>query len=620
MGQTIRRSLPPAHTVSLTNCVFARISGCILIIDLHAKFQDADFLHTPTSSAISLSSGGSHTPQPPLGMPSTPKASAGPAAFPSRSNLTPTPASGAKKIFGRIFKKKEGQGSPTGSVGGHSRGGSIDTKGRLFVSPPTSDIGHGNGPSEEAASPSPSHISFNTPSGGGGLQQLPLLQPAVLGIQPTLSAPVNPPSGRPTRYVWIIRKWLKNGDGGLLGGVMRGVNMVGAQMGKVGGLSDRFPIVANGNGHGGGGEMGVEVRFEWVRGQSKNQDKRKSTTGQAALGKRFSVTEEQNVLRSRRSRRSMGENVGAGQREKSKSRDPPVRRSGESRRSIDGPLTRERERDSRTNSITSATVSEEAQQALKAAGLGIPPGIEEDDEGEESDPEDSETPWSCTLIVSSIPSNPITLWENEVSGSAGGEHMRGSSSRLSHVSASEHAHAHAHARPTSSQGRPVTPTPAGKTRSDAPGTLLKLKIGALSPAPHHPKVVAQLKVPFPLPDVEVETARVMKRVVTPAGVSRPAPDEGRARPMSRSSGGGGGGAVGARPVSRSGNGGRGGSPFRGGGMGGNRSGGDGVETTVLTAEEIKDVLSCTAFWVVVREGFGGVGKEKRKGDGWRIRG
>ena len=40
---------------------------------------------------------------------------------------------------------------------------------------------------------------------------------------------------------------------------------------------------------------------------------------------------------------------------------------------------------------------------------------------------------------------------------------------------------------------------------------------------------------------------------------------------------------------------------------------------LLTAEEIKDMLSCTAFWLVVREGFGGVGKVNRKGDGWRIR-
>ena len=39
----------------------------------------------------------------------------------------------------------------------------------------------------------------------------------------------------------------------------------------------------------------------------------------------------------------------------------------------------------------------------------------------------------------------------------------------------------------------------------------------------------------------------------------------------------------------------------------------------LTAEEIKDVVCGTGLWLVVREGFGGVGRVNRKGDGWRIR-
>ena len=48
-----------------------------------------------------------------------------------------------------------------------------------------------------------------------------------------------------------------------------------------------------------------------------------------------------------------------------------------------------------------------------------------------------------------------------------------------------------------------------------------------------------------------------------------------------------------------------------------RGGARGVVT--LSVEELKDVVSTTAFWVIVREGFGGVGKVTRKGDGWRIR-
>lgn len=369
---------------------------------------------------------------------------------------------------------------------------------------------------------------------------------------------------------------------------MRGVNMVSAGINRVG-LSDRISAAGNGTGNGSSGEMGIEVRFEWTRGQSKRLDRHRSA-GQKALGKRNSVSDVHTAVRTRRSRRNMGENSG-GLQDKSVSRDAP-RRSGESRRSLDGPV-----RDSRANSITSASTSEEAHQSLKASGLGIPQEVIREDDGEDSDPEDSETPWSCTLFVSSIPSNPSLLWEKEHGGSVG-EH-RGSSSHLSHLSASDSAHGpDSTPRPNSSQGRPITPTPAStKSRPDPPGTLLKLKVGALSPAPHHPKVVAQLKVPFPLPDIEVENARIRKRVVTPAGVSRPAADD---RPMSR-------GGVGSRSGAS--------GPFGGGGAGVSEA-----ESTVLTAEEIKDVLSCTAFWVVVREGFGGVGKEKRKGDGWRIRG
>jgi hypothetical protein len=56
------------------------------------------------------------------------------------------------------------------------------------------------------------------------------------------------------------------------------------------------------------------------------------------------------------------------------------------------------------------------------------------------------------------------------------------------------------------------------------------------------------------------------------------------------------------------------------GGGGSRRATRPYEGLMLTAEEIKDVLSSTAFWVVVREGLGGVGKVPRRGDGWRIRG
>ncbi|KAJ4480868.1 hypothetical protein J3R30DRAFT_3288072 [Lentinula aciculospora] len=142
----------------------------------------------------------------------------------------------------------------------------------------------------------------------------------------------------------------------------------------------------------------------------------------------------------------------------------------------------------------------------------------EDDDGNDSDPEDSETPWTCTLKARHL-------------GVAG-------------------------------LPRP-SPSP-----SSSP---IKIKIATLSPMPHHPKVVAMLKVPYPLPDLEVQTMTIKKRQVGLPGASQSSSP---------------------------------GSPTLG---------------LVFKAEEIKDVVCSTGIWVVVREGFGGVGKVSRKGDGWRIR-
>ena len=107
--------------------------------------------------------------------------------------------------------------------------------------------------------------------------------------------------------------------------------------------------------------------------------------------------------------------------------------------------------------------------------------------------------------------------------------------------------------------------PKAASNSNVGTGILRLKVGTLSPTPHHPKVVAMLKVPFPLPDVEVERMGVVKR----RGVGAPARQT--------------------------------------------------YAGLTLTAEEIKDVVCSTGLWLVVREGFGGVGRVNRKGDGWRIR-
>ncbi|KDN41122.1 hypothetical protein RSAG8_07676, partial [Rhizoctonia solani AG-8 WAC10335] len=126
------------------------------------------------------------------------------------------------------------------------------------------------------------------------------------------------------------------------------------------------------------------------------------------------------------------------------------------------------------------------------------------DDGD-SDPEDSETPWSCTLRIVPL---------------------------------------------------------------DSSSSPLKLRLAHLVPAPHHPKVIGQFKMPFPLPDVSIQELEL---------VPRSAQD-----------------------------------PF---GMDAKQGGGE----MVMSSEEIKDVVCTTALWLMVREGFGGLSGKKRKGDGWKIR-
>lgn len=187
----------------------------------------------------------------------------------------------------------------------------------------------------------------------------------------------------------------------------------------------------------------------------------------------------------------------------------------------------------------------------------------EDEEVEDSDSEDSETPWVCTMKVRKIayvqtsrgssvvdhiatlgqPSAPRLVANGEigVSGSGSGNGSRG-----------------------------------GEKGEKDP--VLRMKVGTLSPTPHHPKVVAMLKVPFPLPDVEVERMKLVKRKGMMFGQNA-VEDEVDSQQE--------------------------GAPYNG---------------LTLTAEDIKDIVCSTGLWLVVREGFGGVGKVNRKGDGWKIRG
>jgi hypothetical protein len=121
--------------------------------------------------------------------------------------------------------------------------------------------------------------------------------------------------------------------------------------------------------------------------------------------------------------------------------------------------------------------------------------------------------------------------------------------------------------------RPGSVSAASVNGGSSGNSAVRVRVATFSPRPHHPKVVALLKVPFPLPDIVVDRLQVCRRAVNAQGIARPSSDL------------------------------------------------DAMEGLVLTAEEIKDVLSSTGLWLVVGMGrsIDGVGEISRKGDGWPIR-
>jgi hypothetical protein len=374
-------------------------------------------------------------------------------------------------------------------------------------------------------------------------QQQLALRPPILGIQPTFVSPAvyppNPLGGgnvasplvaalsprmsdasqenllvgqRALMYVWLVRKWLKRrpvvegegghvfGESGLFGGfILKGTQVPGLGYG------------------------GVEVRFEWKRAKVKSgKEGRKVRRGRASTGTTIGVESDDEF---------------AAARERTTERE---------KRGSVGPNVKERLLDKRRNRMSTGSFSTTTASEEGGGGGGgegsihgkVGPRREGTiDDGEDSDPEDSETPWVCTLKIRRMANAAADIISPPASAFSDG-------------------------------GFP-------KLSTHPPPHIMRLKVGTLSPTPHHPKVVAMLKVPFPLPDVEVERMGVVRRK---GFAPQQQEQEGEAEEERE--------------------------PYYG---------------LTLTAEEIKDIVCSTGLWLVVREGFGGVGKVSRKGDGWRIR-
>ncbi|KAG6825855.1 hypothetical protein H0H92_002174 [Tricholoma furcatifolium] len=417
-----------------------------------------------------------------------------------------------------------------------------------------------------------------------------ILRPPILGIQPTLSycyvpgtgtgngtgAPEPLPIGslsksaRALMYVWFVRRWIKrradDTEGGGLLGLVRG-QVANARVGIAnagrggngngnGGSSNGSGNgsgsgsgngAGNGHGHGHGhvpaGE-GVEGRFEWKRSSGKGKGRARGNNKDKGRGRRERGKSDASEpeLRARGSMRE-------------KSRDPDRERP---KSSAGGAKLSHRLSIASHHSVsTTLTASEDGQHQRERDRSSTRDERDRDrssylpaddaNDGEDSDPEDSETPWTCTLKIRRT--NPGTT----------GSTLTIRSRRASAARPKSRA-----GRGQGQQGDDVDEEELGALPQ--PAQVLRLKVGTLSPTPHHPKVIAMLKVPFPLPDIEVERMEAVKR---------PAPDDTNKQPQ--------------------------------------------YEGLTLKAEEIKDIVCSTAMWLAVREGFGGVGIVSRKGDGWRIR-
>ena len=354
------------------------------------------------------------------------------------------PPRSSKKLFTKMFKKK-GAASPLSIA--------VPLPDEI-ISPQPSPFRNGARHSDEAPVPQPdtSHHLDSWPS--TPLTSTTTSQTAVLGVLSTLYPPVSNPKGRPTKYIWVVRKWLKGAETSILNGMM-GKLSVGA----------RDTSVAN--------IPHIEVRFEWSREQKKGSG-RKSRADKSSNARESPSPTRRRVL----------SNSNTAPRLAPKTLSPDARNH------------------------RSSIISHNSSGSDTAASLTSSAHRHAEESGEDSDPEDSETPWTCAVTVQRLEQS------------------------LQH-------HQNAVREP-----------------------VIRLKVATLAPTPHHPKVVGLLKMPFPLPDIEIERLVIRRRLVTAQGISKTtAPNTGE---------------------------------------------------FVLTAEEIKDTVSSTALWLVVREAFGGVGRERKK--------
>ena len=404
----------------------------------------------------------------------------------------------------------------------------------------------------------PTHTHQSSPCSAIFQTQLQQLQsrPPVLGIQPTyvsalgstsLLGPGDIKKSKALMYVWLVKKWLKRSthhdEHGLSfpnvtsrGGIFSGLSTKGRE--------EEQHVHPDEPG------AGIEVRFEWKRGKVRG-------SGRGRKRRVKSDEVEGGGLGKKRSIATMREWDDFEDPEEYCLERAPTDKSWDSKSG----KKRLSSLSAKSGHSTGSGVGElgpedgTSRRALRQLKSAVVPGLDVSespergdgrDGGEDSDPEDSETPWVCTLKINR------TVPSFSMSSDFSSRSRKGSGAK----------------------------------------EVLKLKVGTLSPMPHHPKVVAMLKVPFPLPDVEVERLNLRRRVPGSIPGQGGVNELGEARrPLSTSQ----------DPTSSESN------------------QADVYKGLEFSAEELKDIVCSTALWLIVRQGTGGVGRINRKGDGWKLR-
>ncbi|KAJ9120666.1 hypothetical protein QFC22_002596 [Naganishia vaughanmartiniae] len=413
----------------------------------------------------------------------------------------------------------------------------------LSVPPPSPSKQGFQAIAEHLTSPLSPQATRNPFTSTAGLSSAPSVyygQPT-FGMSPTIvTVPLSPSNRRPRVYTWTVKRWAPAGE-----------------LTIVNEWTSRLAPLINGESAASTVALG-EVVFEWRKGWSKRGTALSRATTRASMHELpstpapnrdslspFPIQSHPSSAAASRRSSYLGPDSQQQAVNASSSRPPspslPRKKSSAGESAISTVSTKV----SFDDRAFRRDLSEVAQRPSMQARASSPAPSwssrraqqqEEEDEGE-SDPEDSETPWICKVYV---PRDRVKASDGSI-------------------------------------------TAKGKI------------VGTLYPAPHHPRVVAQIKIPVEIGNVATGIGALM----APASLSHQSSDLSASVHSGLKS---------ARPTISS-------PPLTGTSQQQqppplHAEPSFKQEEIVMTEENIKDVVSVTAMWLVSRE-FGAVGKKKK---------